>query len=128
MRTKTFINSILDKDIPERPPIGITCVSRDRHRYPNSFSFGYFLTGGFSPTGMYVELSQGASYFPRADKLTKFDGEIHGEDITRANNTYTIFTNKESFEKRMQSLMSVIKTKNNFSLFVRDLSKLDGWK
>jgi hypothetical protein len=122
MRAKTFVNSILDKDIPYKQPIGITCVSRDR--YPCSFSSGCFSHDGFSPTGMYVELYEGAKYIPRVDELTKFDGETHGEDITRTNTAYTIFTNKESFEKRMQSLMTVIKTKDNFPLFIRDLSKL----
>jgi len=122
MNSKEFFSSVADGEITVNQPIGLISV---KNEYPETFVAAYFRRGTF-PHGKYnlcLDFNQPLEYTPSTDRI---DANFHGWYVR--DETDTIFSNKENFEKRMQSLMTVVIKKNNFPLFVRDLSKLNGWK
>jgi hypothetical protein len=122
MDSTKFILNYLDGKIQRKQSIGIISVENN---VPKEFALGYFRKGIF-PYGEYplgLELGNRSRYNVPEDKIDSYFKIWQVDDKNE-----TIFTDKESFERKMQSLMKVIVKKDNFPLFVRDLSKLDGWK
>jgi hypothetical protein len=120
MNSKEFFLSAADGKITVNQPIGI--ISLDR---PHTFVAAYFRRGIF-PSRRYnldLSLNQALGYIPSSDKIVKNIRSWYFRDETE-----TIFTDKERFEEKMQSLMTEVTKKDNFPLFIRDLSKLEGWK
>lgn len=121
MKSKEFILSFLDGKIQRGQPLGIVSV---KNEYPQEFFSGYFRRGAF-PSSKYtlgLELNNHSSYVPSEDKICSYSGIWHVDDENE-----TIFTDKESFENRMQDLMVPVLKKDNFPLFIRNLSRMD-WR
>jgi len=122
MNSRQFILDFLDGKIQRSQPIGIVSVKSE---YPKEFAAGYFKRGIF-PSDKYtlgLHLGSHSRYITSEDKIDTHFGAWHVDDENE-----TIFTNKKRFEETMENLMTKVKTKDNFPLFVRNLSKLDGWK
>jgi len=122
MNSRQFILNFLDGKIQRTQPIGIVGV---KNEYPKEFAAGYFIRGIFPFNNYTLGLNLGSRsrYTASEDKIDTHFGTWYVDDENE-----TIFTNKKRFEETMESLMTKVKTKDNFPLFVRDLSKLDGWK
>ena len=122
MDSRQFILNFLDGKIQKNQPIGIVGV---KNEYPKEFAAGYFLRGMFPSRGynLALRLSNSSWYITSKDRIKTQFGIWYIDDETE-----TIFTNKKTFEEKMESLMRVVTKKDNFPLFIRDLSKLDGWK
>jgi hypothetical protein len=122
MKSKEFFSNVVDGNISIGQPIGLISIENN---YPQTFVAAYFRRGTF-PLSKYklsLGLSQALEYTPSSDTID----HIHGWYVV--DETDTLFSNRKRFEKTMQNLMTKVETKkDNFPLFVRDLSKLDGWK
>ena len=118
MKSRQFILNFLDGKIQRKQPIGVIAVKND---YPQSFASGNFARGIF-PSGKYslgLELENKSCYVPSKDEINNYFRKWEVDDENE-----TIFTDKKGFEETMQKLMVPIVKKNNFPLFVRDLSRL----
>jgi hypothetical protein len=109
----------------KRQPIGIVDF---RPHHLRSFTSGYFLSGSFKPNdniypNLDLKLADGIMYNCGTDWIER---KI---TVCPCRSDYnSIYTNKEEFENKMNSLTVGIENKDKLPLFVRDMSKLKRWK
>jgi len=141
MKSIEFVSAVLNGKIFQYQPLGIINIQDEK---PTVFTAGRFSDGRFvpqsetqghflsTPTYLRLRFSEMVRYRPQEDNVKIIDstGYITGlprNQITIKDEKDTIYTSREQFENKMNKLMKTVKTKENFPLFVRDLSKIPGW-
>jgi hypothetical protein len=148
MKSRDFVSAVLNEEICKSQPLGFIKAEYPKREYSIIFSAGVFDNVKIYPKDLKtkhspwveVKFSDEMHYNPTHDKdylkYRNVQKEIRGvggllpNSVPIVDEIHTVYTAKEDFMTEMNRLMKEFEeNKNkNFPLFVRDLSKLDGWK
>jgi len=132
LKSNSFISAIQRSKIIASQALGIISEKEDK---PNYFLAGILhnvkiipAAGCSVPTHVEIKFSDYSQYIPKDDKtLVRW---VAGEPnhVAIHDHQDSVYPNKDEFVNEMNRLMEKVETKDNFPLFVRNLSKLRNWR